>query len=77
MQARRSMDGRRVSTGSIGGGFGGRGDRDGLIQSYDEENGGFGLHDLAEDSEEERGEARRGMNGRAKSSEREPKVLGR
>ncbi len=55
----------------------GRGDRDGLIQSYDEENGGFGLHDLAEDSEEERGEARKGMNGKEKSGETEPKVLGR
>ena len=30
-----------------------RGDREGLIHAYDEENGGFGLTDLAEDSEDE------------------------
>ena len=75
MQARRSMDhARRVSSGSLGGLVGGGGhreDREGLIQSYDEENGGFGLHDLTEDSEEE-GEGR-AMNGRAKSAERENK----
>lgn len=76
MQARRSIDGRRVSTGSLGGGFGGRGDRDGLIQSYDEENGVFGLHDLAGDSEEE-GQKRRSMNGRPKSAEKGLEDIGR
>ena len=66
---------RRVSSGSLegGGGWGTRGDRQGLIQSYDEENGGFGLHDLAEDSEEEG----RHVNGRTKSAEREHKEGGR
>ena len=51
MQTRRSVEARRVSSGSAG--FGNRGDREGLIHSYDEENGGFGLTDLTEDSEEE------------------------
>ncbi|KAL8693432.1 MAG: hypothetical protein Q9218_001742 [Villophora microphyllina] len=51
MQTRRSIDARRVSSGSAG--FGSRGDREGLIHSYDEENGGFGLTDLTEDSEED------------------------
>ncbi len=50
MQHRRSMDSHRLSNGSDR--FG-RGDREGLIHSYDEENGGFGLTDLTEDSEEE------------------------
>jgi magnesium transporter len=52
MQARRSSleQHRRQSSGSI---TYGRSDRDGLIHAYDEENGGFGLTDLAEDSEEE------------------------
>lgn len=76
MQARRSVDGRRVSLGSLGGGFGGRGDRDALIQSYDEENGGFGLHDLAEDSEEE-GQKRTSMNGKLRSVERNLKEVNR
>jgi len=76
MQARRSVDGRRVSSGSLGGGFGGRGDRDGLIQSYDEENGGLGLHDLAEDSEEE-GQKRRSMNGKPRSVEMDLKEVSR
>lgn len=49
MQARRSTD-HRLSVGSNGYG---RSDREGLIRSYDEENGGFGLTDLAEDSEED------------------------
>lgn len=50
MQLRRSID-HRLSVGSNGLG---RGDRDGLIRAYDEEeNAGFGLADLAEDSEEE------------------------
>jgi hypothetical protein len=50
MQARRSLEPHRMSVGSNG--FG-RTDRDGLIRSYDEEeNAGFGLTDLAEDSDE-------------------------
>ncbi|KAL8831841.1 MAG: hypothetical protein Q9191_000630 [Dirinaria sp. TL-2023a] len=65
MQTRRSGDGRRLSSGSTG--FGSRGDREGLIHSYDEENGGFGLTDLAEDSDEERTTPRPSMNGRSSS----------
>jgi hypothetical protein len=50
MQARRSLD-HRLSMGSNGYG---RSDRDGLIHSYDEEeNAGFGLTDLAEESDED------------------------
>lgn len=51
MQARRSVDHRRTSSGSLG--FGSRTDRQGLMHSYDEENGGFGLDDLTEDSDGE------------------------
>lgn len=51
MQARRSVDHRRMSSGSVG--FGSRADRQGLIHSYDEENGGFGLDDLTEESDRE------------------------
>lgn len=51
MQARRSsIENHRLSTGSVSYG---RGDREGLIHAYDEENGGFGLTDLAEDSEDD------------------------
>ena len=39
------------SGGSIG--FASRADRQGLIHSYDEENGGFGLNDLTEESDGE------------------------
>ena len=52
MQSRRSVEPRRTSNGSLA--FSPRsphGDREGLIRSYDIENGGFGLSDLAEDSE--------------------------
>ncbi|KAI9870516.1 MAG: hypothetical protein M1830_004137 [Pleopsidium flavum] len=56
MQSRRSVDHHALSSGS--GGFGGRGDREGLIHSYDEENGGFGLTDLTEDSGNEGDERR-------------------
>ena len=49
MQARRSsIEHHRHSTSSIS--FG-RSDRDGLMNAYDEENGGFGLTDLVEESE--------------------------
>lgn len=62
MQISRSIDGPRMSSGSAG--FGTRGDREGLIHSYDEENGGFGLTDLTEDSDEERATPRPSVNGR-------------
>jgi len=74
MQARRSLDPNRLSIGSNG--FG-RGDREGLIRAYDEEeNAGFGLTDLAEESEEEmnphaNGTAN-GSNGHIKRSFSEP-----
>ena len=51
MQSRRSSEPNRQSNGGLG--FGIRGDREGLIHAYDVENGGFGLTDLAEDSEAE------------------------
>ncbi|KAI9167371.1 putative magnesium transporter NIPA4 [Paramyrothecium foliicola] len=47
MQARRSGDPGRHSIGSR------QGDREGLIRAYDEEAAGFGLADLAEDSDDE------------------------
>jgi hypothetical protein len=51
MQARRSLDPHRVSGGWAG-------DREGLIHAYDEEeNTGFGLTDLTEDSDDNDGEA--------------------
>ncbi|EDO04640.1 hypothetical protein SS1G_07123 [Sclerotinia sclerotiorum 1980 UF-70] len=51
MQARRSNDPHRMSMGSNGYG---RGDREGLIHAYDEEeNAGFGLADLGEDSDDD------------------------
>jgi hypothetical protein len=52
MQSRRSLDPNRMSVGS---GYGrNTGDREGLIRAYDEEeNTGFGLTDLASDSDEE------------------------
>lgn len=51
MQARRSLEPHRLSMGSNGYG---RGDREGLIHAYDEEeNTGFGLTDLTEDSDED------------------------
>lgn len=51
MQSRRSAD-PRMSVGSAG--YGRGGDREGLIRAYDEEaNTGFGLTNLAEDSDED------------------------
>lgn len=51
MQARRSLDPHRMSIGSAG--YGRASDRDGLIRAYDEEEStGFGLTDLAEDSDD-------------------------
>lgn len=71
MQTRRSVDHHRVSSGSLG--YGNRGDRQGLIHSYDEENGGFGLTDLSEDSDEEHSKARPSINGRSNSNGKYPK----
>lgn len=52
MQSRRSLDPHRMSMGSNG--YGRGGDREGLIHAYDEEeNTGFGLTDLTEDSDED------------------------
>lgn len=52
MQGRRSTDPHRLSVGSNG--YGRGGDREGLMNAYnEEENVGFGLTDLAEDSEED------------------------
>lgn len=62
MQARRSLDPNRMSMGSNG--YGRGGDREGLIRAYDEEeNMGFGLTDLTEDTDEEGDH--RGTNGKA------------
>ncbi len=56
MQAQRSFENGRLSSGSISYSRGaGAGDREGLIHAYDEENGGFGLADLTEDSEGDSG----------------------
>ncbi|KAI9701037.1 MAG: hypothetical protein M1836_001706 [Candelina mexicana] len=74
MQHRRSMDSHRLSTGS---GFG-RGDREGLIHSYDEmENGGFGLTDLTEDSDEEDTAKRKSGDLASNSHRRSSKGFGR
>ncbi|KAL8852818.1 MAG: hypothetical protein Q9221_002327 [Calogaya cf. arnoldii] len=72
MQTRRSGEVRRASNGSVG--FSGRGDREGLIHSYDEENGGFGLTDLTEDSEEEYETPRPSVNGRIHHNQQYSKV---
>ncbi|MCJ1467695.1 hypothetical protein MMC07_006320 [Pseudocyphellaria aurata] len=66
MQIRRSIEAHRLSSGSTG--FGTRGDRQGLIHSYDEENGGFGLTDLAEYGDEGLHPDRPSMNGRSGSN---------
>lgn len=69
MQAQRSFERHRLSSGSISYS---RGDREGLIHAYDEENGGFGLTDLTEESDDD-GKPN-GYNGQArrKSSIRRP-----
>lgn len=61
MQARRSEDRSRHSTSSQ------HGDRQGLIRAYDEEAHGFGLTDLAEDSDSDHDRRRPngGANGKA------------
>jgi hypothetical protein len=62
MQARRSLEPHQLSSGSNG--YGRGGDREGLIHAYDEEeNVGFGLTDLAEDSDEDA--PPRSANGKA------------
>ena len=61
MQSRRSYEPRRMSGGSVG--FSPRsprGDREALMHTYDAENGGFALSDLAEDSEEDMSAHRHG-----------------
>ncbi|KAJ6782550.1 hypothetical protein PWT90_01378 [Aphanocladium album] len=66
MQARRSGDPARHSIGSA------HGDREGLIRAYDEEEAaGFGLTDLAEESEEE---GSRRPNGRASRSKEQDTI---
>ena len=62
MQNRRSGEGYRTSSGNVG--FSNRADREGLIRSYEEENGGFGLTDLTEDSDEDYETPRPSVNGR-------------
>ncbi|KAM3563278.1 hypothetical protein MY1884_001323 [Beauveria asiatica] len=64
MQARRSGDPSRHSIGSA------HGDRDGLIRAYDEEEAaGFGLTDLAEESEEEGSHRPNGRTSRSKEQD--------
>jgi hypothetical protein len=48
MQARRSLEQHRLSTGS---GYARHSDHVGLMHAFDEENGGFGLTELTEESE--------------------------
>ena len=72
MQTRRSGEGRRTSSGSVG--FISRGDREGLIHSYEDENGGFGLTDLTEDSEEDYETPRSGVNGRINHNQQYSKM---
>jgi hypothetical protein len=63
MQARRSLDPHRASMGSNA--YGRGGDREGLIHAYDEEeNAGFSLNDLTEDSDDE-GAPPMSTNGKA------------
>jgi hypothetical protein len=76
MQARRSLDPHRISMGSNG--YGRAADREGLMRAYDEEEiAGFGLTDLAEDSDEEvsgkaNGKLTPNGNGNPKSSFSDP-----
>jgi len=65
MQARRSLDPHRLSIGSAG--YRRSEDREGLIRAYDEEEStGFGLTDLAEDSDDD--PPPRSTNGKANGS---------
>ncbi|KAI4159666.1 MAG: hypothetical protein LQ342_006433 [Letrouitia transgressa] len=63
MQAGRSLDAQRFSSRSAS--FNGHDDREGLIHSYDEENGGFRLTELTEESDEDGGSPRKSIDGRA------------
>lgn len=64
MQARRSGDPGRHSIGSA------NGDREGLIRAYDEEEAaGFGLTDLAEESDDEGSRRPNGRNSRSKEQD--------
>lgn len=72
MQTRRSGEGHRSSNGSVG--FSSRGDREGLIHSYDEESRGFGLTDLTEDSDDEYETPRPSVNGRIAPNQQYSKV---
>lgn len=65
MQSRQSIEAQRI--GSVNAGLETRGDREGLINSY-EENGGFGLSELTEDSEDDTNVLCRGANGRSSYS---------
>ena len=71
MQARRSIDPHRLSVGSSNG-YGRSGDREGLIRAYDEEETtGFGLTDLAEDSDEDLTRTANGkVNGNGNANKR-------
>lgn len=61
MQSRRSGDPGRHSVGSL------HGDREGLIRAYDEEEAaGFGLTDLAEESDSDSDDRRRNGNANGK-----------
>jgi len=65
MQSRRSLDPHRMSVGSSGYGRRSAGDREGLIRAYDEEeNMGFGLTDLANDSDDDDDMTSSGANGK-------------
>lgn len=62
MQAGRSLEAHRFSSGSAS--VSGHDDREGLIHSYDEENGGFRLTELTEESDEEGEIPRKSTDGR-------------
>ena len=61
MQLRRSTDAGRASTSSAG--FGSRAERGVLMHSFEENNVGLGLEDLAEDSDEDQGLRHSSVNG--------------
>lgn len=65
MQARRSIEVHRASSGSAAFGF--QGDTEGLMHSYDMNNEGFGLTDLTGDSDEGVISPHRASNGTPRS----------
>ncbi len=71
MQARRSIEAHRASSGSAA--FNPQGDREGLMHSYDGDNEGFGLTNLTADSEEDVVGSRQTANGRSRSHHPEVK----